>query len=55
MFAAGVPGLVLWCLGIPALFCAVLYRRRTALQQEKNLAALGFLYAGALPVSPMFM
>jgi hypothetical protein len=49
VFSAGLPGLVLWCLGVPAVFGLVLFRQRHRLHEERVLASLGFLFAGYKP------
>ena len=48
VLAAGAPGLLLWCAGVPALFAWVLWRerRRGRLNTPRVAAAYGFLYAG---------
>jgi hypothetical protein len=46
---AGVPGLLLWCAGVPLLTLLVLTRQRAKLHQDDVLAFYGFLYAGYHP------
>lgn len=42
----GIPGLLLWCAGVPALFLGALWRERKRLGQEEVRVYLGFLYLG---------
>lgn len=46
MLYIGIPGLLLWCAGVPILFLGALWRERHKLQQEEVRAYLGFLYIG---------
>lgn len=46
MLYIGIPGLLLWCVGVPVLFLGVLWRERLNLHQEDVRAYLGFLYIG---------
>lgn len=46
MLYVGIPGLLLWCVGVPVLFLGVLWRERLKLHQEDVRAYLGFLYIG---------
>lgn len=43
---AGIPGVLLWCIGVPLTCLYVLYRERKHLHHESVRAFLGFLYAG---------
>jgi hypothetical protein len=45
----GIPAAMLWCLGVPSLFCYVLHRERNRLHTESVIASLGFLYSGYHP------
>ena len=49
MLAVGLPGLIGWCLGVPAAFCWILFRQRRRLHMRSVAASLGFLYAGYQP------
>eukprot|EP00892_Ulva_mutabilis_P007624 jgi/Ulvmu1/5233/UM022_0026.1 len=42
----GIPGLLLWCIGVPLLFFGALWRERRKLQHAAVRAYLGFLYIG---------
>ena len=42
----GLPGLLLWCLGVPAALCATLFSKRKHLDESQVVAHLGFLFVG---------
>jgi len=44
VYAIGIPGAILLCLGIPAATLAVLFRIRDRLQEPRTAATYGFLY-----------
>lgn len=42
----GIPIVVFWVIGLPLIAFVQLFRKRTHLQEDKNLRTYGFLYLG---------
>lgn len=48
-FAVALPAILIWCIGTPLLFWAVLFRQRKNLNEAVNVRRIGFLYSGYHP------
>jgi len=48
-FGVALPAILIWCIGTPLFFWAVLFRQRKNLQEQVNVRRIGFLYSGYHP------